>query len=903
VPGQKFFFMIRLEDAGSTISCVNTKLQEFLPSPNSYSGRTRQVLQIIESLHEKLEDQILWDEDEKQIHLEDHDYLIPLLSDMGNLIDQSGKSLRVSSSSAEVILRLKEKKVNVTSEVLVKIDGELRSDFHSLTRQHLLCDQEILSCNNLGNRFQALDSFNTTILKNQLEAFLTIFCTNYQNVSVHFPPYQFLQGEKMSTVPSLIIHDIDASKNLQLTLQSVIPEYPQDFFLEYDVQIIATVDEVASKILLHDLESTDLDGPRAKLLQYLKEAAGKAGANPGFHLHGELFIIEKETARILVSEYFGQISQIFSILGGEKLSAFNIRTITPKANLSLSSGIDFLEGRLNLDIEGSIYTLSQLLAQLKKSSYIPLSDGSQGIINRDYMAKLERVFKPKADGVKVSFYDLPLVEDILEGKISGEAFPKVREIFRGFNTLEASPAELPNLKATLRHYQQYGYSWLRYLNQNKLGGCLADDMGLGKTVQTIALLSQIYPGETKPSLLVVPTSLLHNWRNEIQRFAPTLDYNVYYGGDRSLKISLKSSLMITSYGTLRRDIEDLCAQKYHAVILDESQNIKNTSSQISKAVTLLKADFRLAISGTPVENNILELYSLFRFLNPGMFGSEQDFRKKYADPIHGEHNKQAMKELKKKIYPFILRRTKADVLKDLPEKVEQIIYSDMDPELARYYEDRRLFYHNVIRNNIQDQGLAKSRMLILQAMSELRQIASIPERPSDGQFVSPKLEILMDSLQEAISNGHKALVFVNFLDAISLIGERLERASIPYLTISGSTKNRSEICETFQNDPEVSLLLMTLKTGGVGLNLTAAEYVFIYEPWWNYAAEQQAVDRAHRIGQKNTVFSYKLITSGTIEEKIIELQERKKEFAQALLDGESSSEKHLSEEDIDYLFG
>jgi SNF2 family DNA or RNA helicase len=202
-----------------------------------------------------------------------------------------------------------------------------------------------------------------------------------------------------------------------------------------------------------------------------------------------------------------------------------------------------------------------------------------------------------------------------------------------------------------------------------------------------------------------------------------------------------------------------------------------------------------------------------------------------------------------------------------------------------------------------DQGLAKSRMLILQAMSELRQIASIPERPSDGQFVSPKLEILMDSLQEAISNGHKALVFVNFLDAISLIGERLERASIPYLTISGSTKNRSEICETFQNDPEVSLLLMTLKTGGVGLNLTAAEYVFIYEPWWNYAAEQQAVDRAHRIGQKNTVFSYKLITSGTIEEKIIELQERKKEFAQALLDGESSSEKHLSEEDIDYLFG
>jgi SNF2 family DNA or RNA helicase len=338
-------------------------------------------------------------------------------------------------------------------------------------------------------------------------------------------------------------------------------------------------------------------------------------------------------------------------------------------------------------------------------------------------------------------------------------------------------------------------------------------------------------------------------------------------------------------------------------VLDESQNIKNLNSQSTKAVMLLNSEHRLALSGTPIENNLGELYSLFRFLNPSMFGSVERFNKYYGTPIQKENDKAALNELKKKIYPFILRRLKKDVLKDLPDKTEQILYVDMSPEQKTFYEERRKFFYNTVKTQIKENGIAKSQFSILQSLSELRQIASIPESKSDNNIISPKREILMESIVDATANNHKVLVFANYLHALDCISQELNTNGIDYLLMTGATRDRKSLVEKFQNDDTCKVFLMTLKTGGIGLNLTAADYIFIFDPWWNIAAENQAIDRSHRIGQDKKVFSYKLITRGTIEEKILELQHIKKELFDNLISSDGASIKSLDEKDVEFILG
>jgi SNF2 family DNA or RNA helicase len=309
------------------------------------------------------------------------------------------------------------------------------------------------------------------------------------------------------------------------------------------------------------------------------------------------------------------------------------------------------------------------------------------------------------------------------------------------------------------------------------------------------------------------------------------------------------------------------------------------------------------LSGTPVENNLSELYSLFRFLNPSMFGSIDDFNQYYALPIQRENDKEAMNELKRKIYPFILRRLKKDVLKELPDKIEQILYVDMSDEQKAFYEHRRQFYYETVRAQIAHKGIKQSQFYILQALSELRQIASIPESKTNDQIVSPKREILIESIMDAVANNHKILVFANFLNAIDCIAEDLEKEGLDYLIMTGATKDRKTLVDKFQNDDAYKVFLMTLKTGGLGLNLTAADYIFIFDPWWNQAAENQAIDRAHRIGQDKTVFSYKLITRATIEEKILQLQKIKSELFDNLISTDDASIKSLDEKDVEFVLG
>jgi SNF2 family DNA or RNA helicase len=461
------------------------------------------------------------------------------------------------------------------------------------------------------------------------------------------------------------------------------------------------------------------------------------------------------------------------------------------------------------------------------------------------------------------------------------------------------------VNATLRPYQQQGFKWLQYLHENKLGGCLADDMGLGKTLQAITLLAEIYGKDKKalPSFIAMPKSLLFNWENEIKRFAPQLSSYTWHGAQRDIIKARECNIILTTYAMLRNDIEVWKEEKFLYAILDESQAAKNIQSQVHKAALLLNASYRLSLSGTPVENNLSELYALFRFLNPAMFGSADNFNQNYLNPIQKHDDKNAVQELKRKIYPFILRRLKKDVLKELPDKIEQTLYVEMSDSQARYYEQRRLFYKESIEQQVAMKGIQQSQFFIFQAMNELRQIASVPESQTENRIHSPKLEILMEQLEDAIANKHKILVFANYLSAVELIGEELNKRSIDFVTMTGSTRNRQELVERFQNDTECKVFILTLKTGGTGLNLTAADIVFIFDPWWNKAAENQAIDRAHRIGQDKKVMSYKLITMNTIEEKILQLQEVKSALFENIISTDSASLKALSEEDIQFILG
>jgi SNF2 family DNA or RNA helicase len=426
---------------------------------------------------------------------------------------------------------------------------------------------------------------------------------------------------------------------------------------------------------------------------------------------------------------------------------------------------------------------------------------------------------------------------------------------------------------------------------------------LGKTLQAITLLSEIYPKEKKPSLIVMPKSLLFNWENEIAKFNPKLSFYTYYGNQRNLDEAMKHHLVFTTYAMLRNDIEAFKEEEFYYVMLDESQNVKNLNAQTTKAVMLMQSKHRLALSGTPIENNLGELYALFRFLNPAMFGSAEEFNIHYALPIQKNNDKEAIAGLRKKIYPFILRRLKKDVLKELPDKIEQTLFVEMTDEQKLFYEQRRQYYYQTIRNQIAENGVQKSQFFILQALSELRQIASVPESKTDGQIISPKRELLVEQVLDAAANGHKVLIFANFIAAIETISEELHNAGIEYVAMTGATRDRQSLVSRFQSDPQCKVFLMTLKTGGVGLNLTAADMVFIFDPWWNKAAENQAIDRSHRIGQSKSVMSYKLITKGTIEEKILLLQEKKKELFDNIISSDSASIKALDENDVEFILG
>ena len=487
---------------------------------------------------------------------------------------------------------------------------------------------------------------------------------------------------------------------------------------------------------------------------------------------------------------------------------------------------------------------------------------------------------------------------------SGRALD-VRDRLRAFEGIAAADAPA-TFVGTLRGYQRLGLGWLRFLQELELGGCLADDMGLGKTVTVLALLDARRVekgGAPRASLVVAPRSLLFNWKREAERFAPALRVAEYHGSGRDEVLTSldQFDLVLTTYGTMRRDVAALGGAEFDYVILDEAQAIKNAATASAKATRLLRARHRLALSGTPIENQLGDLWSLFEFLNPGLLGTLQHGL--LARARKGDAG--ALDTLRRGLRPYILRRTKQQVAPELPARNEDTMVCELEPVERKLYNQLRDHYRQLVLGLVDRQGLKRSQFQILEALLRLRQAACHPGLidPRKHTGSSAKLDALLERLDEARAEGHKALVFSQFTSFLAFVRRELDERGVAYEYLDGQTRDRERRVARFQQDESCPLFLVSLKAGGLGLNLTAADYVFLLDPWWNPAVEAQAIDRAHRIGQERPVFAYRLIAADTVEERIIELQARKRQLADAIISADNSGLAGLTREDLELLLG
>ncbi len=577
--------------------------------------------------------------------------------------------------------------------------------------------------------------------------------------------------------------------------------------------------------------------------------------------------------------------------------------------LKIRTGIDWFEMTGDVDFQGRTVPFPELLAALaRRDSTIRLDDGSLGILPEEWAEQyglLLGLGTVHDDQLRFSVTQAGLIDALVASQTPlevDERFAEIREKLQDFQGVEPV-REPPDFQGQLRLYQREGLGWLRFLQDYNFGGCLADDMGLGKTVQMLALLLERVEtrDEKIPSLVIVPKSLVFNWAHEIERFAPRLTYLEYAGNSRSelREQFAHHDLVLTTYGTLRRDIVDLKDIPFDYIVLDEAQTIKNASSQVAKASRLLQGRHRLALSGTPIENHLGDLWSIFEFLNPGMLGRSSVFKLYATDATTGD----AQQALARGLKPFVLRRTKKEVATELPDKFEETLFCDMDEQQRQLYDELREHYRQSLLGMVRDQGIGRTKMHVLEALLRLRQAACHPGLldPNAIENSSGKLEVLCPHLEELIGEGHKSLVFSQFTSMLSIVQQHLDKRGIRYAYLDGKTRNRKQVVEEFQTNPDIPVFLISLKAGGLGLNLTAAEYVFLLDPWWNPAAEAQAIDRAHRVGQTRQVFAYRLICRDTVEEKIIDLQSRKRKLADAILEADNRVLKDLTSDDLELL--
>ncbi len=584
-----------------------------------------------------------------------------------------------------------------------------------------------------------------------------------------------------------------------------------------------------------------------------------------------------------------------------------------RSTARVRSGIDFfdLEGGIAFDDELAPFP-SLLAAARDGERFVRLADGSRALLPRAWLersAALADIAEEEGDRLRFRVSQVSLLDALLAAQDAVRAdrrFSALRRRLASFSGIEPV-AEPAAFCGTLREYQRFGLGWLAFLERFAVGGCLADDMGLGKTVQVLAHLAaradrrgrSVRRRVRRPSLVVAPRSVLHGWVEEARRFVPSLRVLRYDGAARAEHRAgfRDADLVVTTYGTLRQDIEALREQRFDYVILDEAQAIKNPGSRTARAARLLRAEHRLVLTGTPIENHLGDLASLFEFLNPGMLG-----RARGLSLLRTEVRAPGQLALLSRVLrPFLLRRTKAEVLRELPAKTEQTLLCELLPAQRRQYDELRRHYQRELSERVERVGLSRSKIHVLEALLRLRQAACHPaliDRERAGE-PSAKLATLFEQLDEVLEEGHKALVFSQFTRLLAWVREGVEARGIDYAYLDGRTRDRPARIERFQQDPNCRLFLVSLKAGGTGLNLTAADYVFLLDPWWNPAVEAQAVDRAHRIGQPRPVFAYRLVARDTVEEKILALQQHKRALAETVLGaGEKSLVATLSAEDL-----
>jgi hypothetical protein len=587
-----------------------------------------------------------------------------------------------------------------------------------------------------------------------------------------------------------------------------------------------------------------------------------------------------------------------------------------KKFLFASSKIDFEIKEDNdwFDINAIVYfgihpvpfiSLKQHILHKKREFILP--DGTIAIIPEKWFSQYGSLFSLSDGGknLKLKKHHIGLINDLAGDGIANITLQRKLQKLNDFENIADTQMPL-HFKGELRSYQKAGYNWFSFLREYNFGGCLADDMGLGKTIQTLAMLQKLKEEDESnnthsTSLIIMPTSLIYNWLNEAKKFTPKLKILAHTGSNRNKDVSqfIKYDIVITTYGITRVDVNEIQDFYFNYIILDESQNIKNPSSKSFKSVRLLKSRHKLVLSGTPVENSVGDLWTQLTFLNPGLLGTQAFFNEEYVQAIEKRKDEDKAKKLQAIIKPFVLRRTKEQVAEELPAKTEQIFYCDMSEDQAAYYEKTKSAYRNDLLSSMDDGTYAKKQVQLLQGLTALRQLANHP-RMIDESYLSDsgKFENVIHTLDNVLKGGHKVLIFSQFVKHLQIFRQHLDTEEIPFAYLDGATKNRGEIVAGFQENKELKVFLISIKAGGVGLNLTQADYVFILDPWWNPAVEQQAIDRSHRIGQEKKVFIYKFIAKDTVEEKILALQNRKKRLASTLITTEESFFKSLSKEDI-----
>ncbi|TDB67332.1 DEAD/DEAH box helicase [Arundinibacter roseus] len=624
-----------------------------------------------------------------------------------------------------------------------------------------------------------------------------------------------------------------------------------------------------------------------------------------FYLHKSRFL--DENWFLDVFEEWGENG--IQVLGFNHLKGNQLNPHKAKINIQVASGLNWFNALVKVRFGRRHASLKQLHKSIKnKNKFVLLDDGTLGLIPQEWLHRLESYFSAGEvvdETIQISKIKFRTITELFEkAMLDQQVQQEIHHLQHRLSSPEAiAPAPIPEaLHATLRPYQWQGLSWLDFLDDNSFGGCLADDMGLGKSVQLLAflLLQREKHPENNTNLLVVPTSLIHNWLEEIEKFAPSLRVQVLHGPARARSSAgfADYELLLTTYGTLLSDIFFLKKFVFNYVVLDESQNIKNISSQRYKAARLLQARNRIVLSGTPMENNTFDIYAQLSFACPGLLGTRQYFRDTYAIPIDRFKEKRSAGALQALIRPFVLRRTKKEVAHELPDKTEVVLYCEMGAEQRQVYDSYEREFRDYISSN-KEEEIAKNGMHVLRGITKLRQICNSPLLIKDDKLfgdASAKIERLMDQLR-SLTSVHKVLVFSQFVSMLDLIKKELTRETIGFAYLTGRTQNRSEVIHQFQEDEATRVFLISLKAGGTGLNLTAADYVFLVDPWWNPAVENQAIDRSYRIGQQKNVIAVRLICPDTVEEKIQVMQQNKAKLATDLIGTDESFFKSLTKAD------